>query len=58
MTYFDWFMAIVGIICDLTIIFGIACKVKPSILKNEKAKSAYDFIVGYETNAEDLYETE
>ena len=53
MTFFDWFMAVLGMVCLVTIIFLVTCKVKPSVLKTEKVKVIYDFMVG-----NDVYETE
>ena len=58
MTFFNCFMAVVGIVCDLTLIFLVACKVKPSLLDNEKIEDIYDFIVGYDPDTDEVYETE
>lgn len=58
MTFFNCFMAFVGIVCDLTIIFWVACKVKPSLLDNEKIEAIYDLIVGYDPDTDEVYETE
>ena len=58
MIFFNCFMAFVGIVCDLTIIFWVACKVKPSMLDNERIEAIYDFIVGYDPDTDEVYETE
>lgn len=58
MTFFNCFMAVVGIVCGLTIIFWVACKVKPSLLDNERIEAIYDFIVGYDPDTDEVYETE
>ena len=56
--FFNCCMAVVGIVCDLAIIFLIACKAKPSILDNERIEAIYDFIVGYDPDTDEVYETE
>lgn len=58
MAFFDVFIAVVGIICDLVIIFCIGCKLIPNTRKNRKVKEAYDFIIGCESDVEEEYETE
>lgn len=58
MTFFNCFMAVVGIVCDLTIIFWVACKVKPSLLDNEKIEAIYNFIVGYDPDLYAVCETD
>lgn len=53
MSFFDVFMLALGLICMLTIIFCAVCKLRPEVLKNERAESIYNFIIG-----NDVYETE
>ncbi len=57
MTFFDWFMALIGIANMITLIFWIVCRVKPVILRNDKVRFLYNFIEG-DDYANILYETE
>jgi len=56
MTFFDWFMAVIGIICMITIIFWVVCKIRPELRKNKTINDLYSFIVGY--GADNLYDAD
>ena len=54
MTFFDWFMAILGLINVAALIFWVACELKPELRRNKIVNESYKFFIGYD----DLYETE
>ena len=58
MTFFECVIAIIGIVSWLTIIFWAACRIKPALLKNERIKEIYEFIVGYDVEVIEVYESD
>ena len=58
MTFFDGFLAVVGLVSIMTIIFWIVGRVDPKIREDEITEWLYDFLFNTDLVVDEVYESE
>lgn len=58
MTFFDGFLAVVGLLSVATIIFWIVGRVDPKIREDEITEWLYDFLFNTDLVVDEVYESE
>lgn len=58
MTFFDGFLAIVGLLSIMTIIFWIVGRVDPKVREDEITEWLYDFLFNTDLVVDEVYESE
>ena len=56
MTFFDGFVAVVGLLSIATIIFWIVGKLRPEIREDEVTEWLYDLLFNTDIDVDDVYE--
>ena len=58
MTFFDGFLAVVGLFSIMTIIFWIVGRVDPKVREDEITEWLYDFLFNTDLVVDEVYESE
>ena len=58
MTFFDGFLAVVGLVSIMTIIFWIVGRVDPKVREDEITEWLYDFLFNTDLVVDEVYESE
>lgn len=58
MTFFDGFLAVVGLLSIMTIIFWIVGRVDPKVREDEITEWLYDFLFNTDLVVDEVYESE
>ncbi len=58
MTFFDGFLAVVGLLSVATIIFWIVGRVDPKVREDEITEWLYDFLFNTDLVVDEVYESE